>query len=427
MKNRVKKKIVLYIDITLASPLCISMGGGELTDQDVIRDYDGKPFVPGSSLAGAMRAYLSFGKEQKCIFGYSDSDSTKSDGKMSSIFVSDLRFDGDAFVKVRDSVALSEGKTAITGAKFDMEIVDTGAKGYFMIELVVREKDNEAEMMCQLRKVFHGWNLQEIRLGAKKTRGYGEIQIKCIKSKVYTAENISEYEKAYDRGYSDQFFEDTTAQWMSQAESDSQYLTMELPLKLEGGISIRQYAVKKGEPDFVHVTASGKPVIPGTSFAGAIRQRMGDILDEIGAKNKKEILEQAFGYVKQSGRDSKAKKSDIVVNECIIEGAKELTMVRNGISRFESGAKTGALFKERSFVGGTTTLTIRIKRQECCEAVAGLLLLTMKDIQNGYLPVGGQTAVGRGIFTGNGEIRADGKAVDEEKYFSAACALIVGR
>ena len=40
-----------------------SSGEDEWTDSDLLRDYDGTPFISGTSLAGAMRAYLE--KEKK--------------------------------------------------------------------------------------------------------------------------------------------------------------------------------------------------------------------------------------------------------------------------------------------------------------------------------------------------------------------------
>ena len=41
--------------------------------------------------------------------------------------------------------------------------------------------------------------------------------------------------------------------------------------------------------------------------------------------------------------------------------------------------------------------------------ILGLLLLAVKDLQNGLLAVGGQTAIGRGIFEKQGPIVIDGK------------------
>lgn len=432
MTNRIRKRTVFYISARISSPICISNGEGILTDQDVIRDYDGNPFIPGSSLTGAMRSYLGVLQDEKCIFGYSDME--KNVGEMSSVFVSDFTFDTPTILKIRDGVALSEEKTAKTGAKFDMEVIETGAEGHFFMELVIRERDNEPEMLKQLQKVFGGWKKQEIRLGAKKTRGYGELEILSIRNKTFTKDNILEYTDVYRMERIEKDWPEVTKEWMKAVcDEDSEYLRIEVPLKLTGGISIRQYAAKKGEPDFVQLTIGQgkdqKAVIPGTSFAGAIRHRMSEMLRDIGEDGEtgRKRLDAIWGYVKsdsskqQSESDKSAdeepmaSQSAIVIDECILEDASPLTMVRNGISRFEAATKNGALFKERSYVGGTTTLVIHIKKQKQEEEkeMLAMLLPVIEDIRNGYLPVGGQTAVGRGIFQENGRIKVDGEELEE--------------
>ena len=425
MANQVLKKSVYYIYATLASPLALSMGDGTLTDQDVLRNFEGEPFVPGSSIAGAMRAYIEKDKTEDCIFGFGTDK-----GKMSSAFVSDFLFEGVVSTRVRDSVKLRDGKVAETGAKFDMEVIDTGAKGYFTLELITRERDNPEMMEKQIKKIFLGWQKNEIRLGSKKTRGYGEVRINDVLLKEYTKENILEYKEAYlnapinQSGYLNKGFTNVTEEYLtSQEKLAGKYLTISMPLRLQGGISIRQYAAKKEEPDFVHVTANNKPVVPGTSFTGAIRSRLHDLLIDLKVANPNEVLQELFGMVSKET----AKKSQIVISECIIENSISLTIVRNGISRFESGTKDGALFKERSYVGGETTLHIQIQREKDAEGKAGLILLVLKDIAEGLLAVGGQTSVGRGIFVGDGNISIENQLVNSElenHYFQKAYAYL---
>lgn len=428
MTNPVKKKIVYLIEAELASPLCVSNGDGELTDQDVIKNAEGKPFVPGSSLAGAMRGYLQKASDEACIFGYEISEEklrksgeVLENGKMSSVFVSDLTFAEDPRIKVRDGVALSSGKTAITGAQFDMEVIDTGAKGYFYVEMVIRAEDAEDEMKQQLFDVFAGWKIEDIRLGAKKTRGYGKLKLISVKEKVFDKNNILTYANVYQYEEKNEIFKEESILKKISLPQNPRYITLIQPLKLNGGISIRQYSVKKGEPDFVHVTAgeNDDPVIPGTSMAGAVRHRLEDILNELEIKNVQEILRMLFGIVK----DEKACRSSVTFDECVLS-AKELTMVRNGISRFESATKKGALFQEKSYVGGTTTLKIRVENNLQALAKIGLLLLVLKDLTNGYLAVGGQTAVGRGIFESAGELQIIGTDHTEEEYFKEAYRLL---
>ena len=415
MSNKVIKKYVYCIQVSLASPLCISSGDGELTDNDVVMNGEGIPFIPGSSLAGAMRGYLLKKKNENCIFGFENTK--KATGKMSSVFVSDLQFEGTVKTVIRDGVKLSNEKTAISGAKYNMEVVDTGAKGIFWLELVIRENDKEEEWIEQINKVFSGWKKGDIRLGSKKTRGYGELSILSIKEKIFTKENALEYKNAYGNLEND----DSWIEKLDSVKDDfSAYISIRVPLKLEGGISIRQYQAKKGEPDFVHITSNGEPVIPGTSFAGAIKHRLRDILCEINAKNASAVLDNIFGYVKE---DEKAKISDVTIGECVISGSKKMNLTRNSISRFESGAKSGALFTEMSYVGGLTTLDIRVKKSEHDKEIVGLLLLVLKDVQNGFLSVGGQTSIGRGLFSANGPISIS-EDVKETECFKAAFSVI---
>ena len=161
------------------------------------------------------------------------------------------------------------------------------------------------------------------------------------------------------------------------------------------------------------------PVLSGNSLAGAIRHRMGTIIGELkeaGVKfpqNSTDIINTVFGYV--NGNQGRA--SNIIVHEVDIKGAKPLTMVRTGVSRFESAVKKGSLYTEKTYVDGTLNVRIDVRkgnRTQDEEWILDILLLVLKDLQSGLLAVGGQTAIGRGIFSANGPITIDGKAGVED-------------
>ena len=44
--------------------------------------------------------------------------------------------------------------------------------------------------------------------------------------------------------------------------------------------------------------------------------------------------------------------------------------------------------------------------------------MALKDMQNGFLAVGGQTAIGRGVFSANGPILIDGKEGKEDDFIT---------
>lgn len=423
MKAMIKRK-VLYVQVQLTSPLSVSSGEDEWTDSDVLRDEEGEPFVMGSSLAGAMRAYLGKKKNEDGLMGYSGKDKNQEDniGKMSSLFISDLTFDGDTVAGVRDGVALDKNKTAMSQGKFDIEIIEARAKAHFYMELTIREGDNEAEMDQELAKIFRGINASEIHIGSKKTRGFGEFKVLSVKDKDYGKENYLDYAHAYETS-TWETEENRLDNWLERTDWNAQMLHIEVPLRMKGGISIRQYAARKGEPDYIHLTDHDIPVIPGSSLAGALRHRIQEILEELQynqiklPKSISDIIDTAFGYV----NGTEACASNIIIGESEIKNARPLTMVRTGVSRFESAVKSGALYKEKTYVDGEVSLKIAVRTSQNPEDsswIMGLLLLALKDLQNGFLAVGGQTAIGRGVFMANGPVLIDGEVSKEEKYIA---------
>lgn len=411
--NSVVKRIVYRVKLLFVSPISVSSGYEGMTDSDVLRDYDGNPFISGSSIAGAFRAYVQSKNNRNDIFGFANDE----DGKMSPIFISDLKFDNKVINDIRDSVALDDNKITKEGAKFDFEVLQGNSKGYFYIELTIREKDNEELLVSALNEIFNGIHLKEIRLGSNKTRGYGIIDIDQIKKREFTKNNFLNYKDCYSENA-----------WNNEPKYKLDYSTkghwmcIEVPLRLKGGISIRKYAVRKGAPDFEHMTDHGSPVIPGTSIMGALRHRIKEIIKELDEYSSyglypNKMIDEMFGFV--SGKD--AHISGVIVDEMVIEGAKALEMTRTGISRFENSARNGALYKEKTYGDGVFTLRLSVCRENPnVEWIIGILLLAVKDLQNGFLAVGGQTSIGRGIFEANGPLTIDGEENKEDEYIASS-------
>lgn len=420
-------KLVYRVELNLVSPVCVSSGQEGMTDSDVIRDYDGNPFIPGTSLAGAFRDYVTSGENE--LFGYiGDKDDN---GKMSPLFISDLTFDGPVNIDYRDSVALTDDKTSEDGAKFDFEVVECKDAHFFM-ELTVRDKDSESTFNAAINEIFKGIQRHEIRLGSKKTRGYGIIEIKDIFWNEYSGDGYLNYAECYSEGCN---YNNRKKCSLKEQCDAKQWVHIEVPLKQRGGISIRRYLIqtdgysKENLPDYESLTNSkGDPVIPGTSFSGAIRHRVKEILKELlydeNIKEEKinekiqETLKDMFGSI----NETKSHKSRIIIDETVIrnenenEKVDELVTVRNSVSRFEGATVDGALFKEKTYVNGILDLKIAVENSSETDWIIGLILLAINDLQNGFLAVGGQTTIGRGLFEANGSISIDGNTMIDKKY-----------
>lgn len=437
--SRVLARKYYGIHIKLASPLNVSNGESRETDSDVLLDADDVPFVPGTSIAGAFRNALMQEKNQPGIMGFSDGEK----GRMSQIFISDLILH-NARIITRDGVKL-ENKTVIPGAKYDMQAVETGADGWIFLEVVFRENDTETEedIVAQIDSLICHLDSGDIRFGSKKNRGYGEIRVTEVAEHLFrfdgkpeSVENWISFLHADGtiRGFHDSDITEMNA-WKKSKDSvpelNTEYVRIRIPLKLEGGISIRKYSTRPNEADFEHITIQGEdkkpiPVIPGTSWNGAIR---GDALrilkEDFHVPNAEKWIGMMFGPIVNNRKDSESIwQSRVGVSESRIDGAVELPMTRTAIDRFSASAKSGSLYSGLSYFGGTTDLNLRIRKGQIIDKdtkekishleIVGLLDLVIQDIMNGFVAIGGQTSIGRGIFSGKtSQIQCEGCRIED--------------
>lgn len=286
-----------------------------------------------------------------------------------------------------------------------MEAVETGAEFTGYVELDKRACDYEKDIITILSSINDGL----LRFGSKSTRGYGKIHLSSV-TKIHF-----DFTDGYDEWLDFDMFSEKSwekAEVIALPKSAVNTTIILLSLRQKGAISIRSYVTdapedKETVPDYKHITLKdGTPVIPGTSWCGAFRQRFTEFSDEERAK-------KLFGYVEENNKnpskasklsqenDSKEKsaKSKIVFSESIITGnpiIKQIT--RNSIDRFSAATKTSALYTEFTCYNGTTELEI-ILGNEVDTTDKNLLSAVIADLDNGYLAVGGLTSIGRGLFT----------------------------
>ncbi len=409
MRNKINKCKYYALDIKLISPMCVSGGISENTDSDVLRNGDGELFVPGTSLAGAFRNYIGKKKDVESSMGYSKGN----DGKMSSIFISDLYIQ-ESTIGVRDRVKLDESKQVDN--KFDTEIIETGATGVIYISYVVRENDAASCIEGDVKDFIRGMQTGEIRIGSDKNRGFGRMSIEKIYVKEFdfakTDDSLLTQYISFRNDYKNKdLYKDTTYEEAVKGadKAESKYVVIKVPLKLTGGISIRKYSARPGEADYEQIKCNGKSVIPGTSWNGAIRSDCVKVLKEAGCKNTQKLIDEWFGWVDVDKENKKktARQSRIVFAESVIEGGKDITMTRNKINRFDASTVEGALYTEVTHFGGETILEIMIKKDssDIHKAMVGMISLVISDIEKGYTAIGGLSAIGRGIFeAGDGKM-----------------------
>lgn len=413
---KICRKKYYKITFTLASPLAIGDGSNYTTDRDVVRNGRGLPYIPASAVAGVSRSIFLDQKDLRdTYFGKVDineksDNKTKPEAWESRLIFYDANMVSDEgyHISVRDSVALDEYKTAIEGAKFDMEILEPGV--VFTTYIEQNYYDGSEEDIAG--RIADYWLAQKLHFGGKVMRGYGAIREVSVWEREFSLDKdgIDGY-LSFDM-YDDACWED--AQKVEYRDTvDDNMVVLRLHIKQKGGISIRRYTTRvpkkeeQFEPDseqlLVRVGDREIPVIPGTSWAGAFKHRMKELMpgyDEVAL----------FGCA----GDKQKIRSRIRFGETQLNDATSKEMVRNAIDRFSGGATDQALFAERTYYGGDGELVIEVQKDRLTQDVTKVLAATICDLDLGFLAVGGLTAIGRGLFEVT-QIAIDGEPLEYER------------
>lgn len=431
VSNKICGRICVELTGYLASPLSVGSGEQEETDADVILNIEGKPFIPGSALAGVLQDYdrkLGIQEESGRLFGMLKNGNPGTDSdRQSRIFCYDVRLK-NAETGIRDGVKLDEHKTPDAKSKYEMQIIERNAAFRMRIEILERAEQLkgkrdirevwDADMSC-IRRWVRGFSAGELRIGAKSNRGFGKLKIDDVKVKTFNMEQRDTYLSwlEWDWDNEDAFEQAESVdveEWKKESEGQCTEHFLEVSLCIPYTMLIRTYntafAKKDGMPDYEMLTVGGKgeqAVIPGSSIAGAFRSHIAKIVQKIAHvqswSEAQKKLEPFFGtWTLESEREAELCASRIIFEEMVVDGGHGLPLSRNAIDRFTGGTVEGALYEAVPWVGGTAKLHIRWKKdnegEQADKEICGMLLWAILDLQSGILPIGGETAVGRGIF-----------------------------
>lgn len=443
--NSIEKVIYIKGKLKLLSPLLVGNGEKEFTNNDLIKDTNGNSFIPGTSIAGSVRNHIKeiLNEMQESIdilFG-----GEKAGSNQSLLYFYDSTLTKKGTISMRDGIAVNNfTKVADTKeyAKYDYQILERDNEFDFRLELCLRNslKAKEKDILKILSIIISELGKGNIYVGAKKNRGLGDIKLidteilKFDFDKSETKENLLKefLEFSWDEEFSKvskEAFESGNEfmDLVKKCENMNINTHIKVPLKVRDTIFIRNYIVKSTDVDAEQLNYNGRLIIPGTTWAGAIRHRMFIILYDLGLTEKqaKEKIEELFGHI---NKNKKAKASRIRFRDSIDSNkSKFINISRTKIDRFTGGACSKALFEERVAVNGDISLDIYIKDQKQWEM--GLLILSIYDLMSGMLAIGGEASVGRGLVVAEDDffikkelILIDGQPLckkDEEKYFKA--------
>ncbi len=402
MEDKKKGQTIDYrflarIIIEAATPLAVHSGEKEVqTDAVVIRDVNGMPYIPGSSIAGVIRhAWKDAGNNIDELFGFQrkTKQTTKEEhnGMGSRIIVSEARIlnsqglvvDGlkpddigkDSLLSnysdlpIRQHVRINHKGVAADNGKFDEQVVYEGTRFCFEMEMIGFKE--EAETFSKLLSILYQ---SAFRLGGSTRKGFGKIKVKEIMSCSLAINDLEYLEKSSN-------FEDSRKWYEKNKKNLPETEAVKWPMaRLCYQLRPENFFLFGsgfGDDDADMTPVKEKKVswkdgkgkledyeylIPASSVKGALAHRTAfhyNRIDSFFADGKtKEEIEAHTGSNNEAVRllfgcegDEKGEgkqRGNVIFSDMYIKTAQDKVLNHVAIDRFTGGAIDGALFAEKA-------------------------------------------------------------------------------
>jgi CRISPR/Cas system CSM-associated protein Csm3 (group 7 of RAMP superfamily) len=393
----------------------------------VCLDHNKRAYIPGSTLRGALTAFLKENNEiVEKLFGYEKSASENRDGER---FAGNVRVFDAHIIKPIDTdggktpywnpqsgtfighgIALDDVTgTTEKGKLFRYELVPAGTQ--FAIEL-------EADCLTQAEvKLLLGllarWNgTAETAIGKGASKGYGRVEWQPQKTSVLSKDALQKWADSNTLDKPAYHTIEINAIDVSALIQKQTRHRFSIHIYPQSPLLCNEPGFVTGveqEPTQVFYSRDGKAMIPGTTLAGLARARGRKILMTLLHQAKpdaklNDLAKQADALIKQLF-GSEEQKSALEFSDATDTAAEttEHPQYFNAIDRFTGGVKDKALFNV------TAAQCDELKTESCSlnldrmpkdgEWWKGLLLFIARDAIEGELAVGWGKSKGYGCFT----------------------------
>jgi CRISPR/Cas system CSM-associated protein Csm3 (group 7 of RAMP superfamily) len=399
---------------------------GAAVDMPLSRDrVSGQPLLTGSSLAGGVRGHVNdrwLGFETAedhtaaaALFGGGRGEDEVGQSPL-LVFDAVGSLPEKATSEIRDGVALDPARGTAGGhLKFDLEVLPPGTIFPLRFELLIDRPPDELPLVQTLAVALTALERGDIRLGARRSRGLGACRVGYWRARRFDLTSKAGWLAWLDTDYlrptrgiaPGREIEPVLAALAkglrtADVPDNRSLVRIEAELQVQGGLLVRSPGLTATAADATHLHSGGRPVLPGTSVAGGLRARAVRIARLVRAAQQDgdRWAERLFG--------PRGTASRLRVSEQPLEDGKQLRPSRIRIDRFTGGVVEGCLFDEEPNYGGKAVLELELRSPRPGEV--GLLLLVLKDLLTGDLPLGGTASVGRGVVTGRARVHLPGQA-----------------
>ncbi len=427
------------------TPLSIASGRTDgIVDNLIVRDANGLPAIPGSSLAGVLRyLYQRHYQDADQLFGAEENKPSfvhvswgclhnSHDQPIEELLVPNeiqdvvLKNAQQSMPIMRDHVKLNHRSVsdAAKQSKFDRVSLTTGHR--FSVELSLWS-DHENEPRWQnLLNLLQG---SDFRLGGGTRRGLGKLKIVRCHTGQFNLSNPAQFQLFSELSQS---LADTKHLDSFKAEAKDNLPKIKLVLTPVDGYGYRfgsgtEPLAQNSQANLLTVTercidwnggkgqlSRKKVLIPASSVKGALSHRVAyyynaltnrfvETVQESAATflgENNEAIKALFGYV----QDKAAQVGSLIFDDVYLERDRlqAIEYAHNGVDRFTGGVREGVLFFEEVLKDSQSfPLIITVANEEKPEPLMWQALeLALTDLVQGRLALGAGGGRGHGYFKG---------------------------
>lgn len=427
MNITINKKYIIKGILINKSPLLIGGGAIDKTkDVALVRDWQGKPYIPGTSLAGCLMNYFreryDINNDLDFLWGQHKEKKYQAQLLIDDAYLSDDNYT----IKIRDGVKIDNASgRAIEQGLYNYESLEPGAKFNFEAEITQRN-ESPVKFLNTFLKRFQK-NKGTFQIGALSSFGFGKMSFESMEILVF--EDASSWMKYLQTSVGGKPYEYTTESFYKSVSSS--YLDIDVTLKQKTAFIARDYSQdlsddliraigaerldkEDSSPDSITLLVNDQPVLSAKTLKGALRSQGATIINTIlgfanesykPRTNPHSILDKLFGkWIENPGDERQKTKSLLEIGETQISNVSRLQLhQRVSIDRFSGGAMESKLFNSVPVYPGENDITVNMRLKISntdteTKAQLGLLLYILRDLNDKLFSVGGEKSIGRGLF-----------------------------
>jgi CRISPR/Cas system CSM-associated protein Csm3 (group 7 of RAMP superfamily) len=399
---------------------------------DAVLDTDpwGRPQLPGTSLAGALRELVGetlgpdaadrlFGRLLERGTGVDEVDAVASQVWVlgGSLVTGDGGEAAETRGKLRASTAIDRRRAAAANATLRREeVLPAGAR----FELFLRWDDAAEDELDAFLRLLVGWRPL---LGRGVSRGRGLCSIEEVRSGALRLDDAGDLLRWLTLSGPELVREVATVRAVGSGQGSAPPLLAALQVRIAGPVRVgsgERSPAGGGKPevalmltgdDVGHVGHVGGYVVPATSLSGLLRSRAEYILRSVGVAPLPCVDQRCgrcwtcrvfgFGGGRDVGSATVGARARVRFADAAVADPVRVLRQHVAIDRFTGGAQEGLLYTMEALEGGHFTLELwdlGLVGEEASQLRA-VLRLVADDLNDGIVGLGGGVARGYGSVT----------------------------